>query len=359
MDAVVLVGGKGTRLRPLTVGRPKPMLPTAGVPFLEHLLCRARDGGITRVVLSTSYRAEVFHDAFGDGSRLGLEVVYVHEETPLGTGGGIRNAASALTAAPDEPVVVFNGDILSGLDVTHLVDAHTESGAVVTLHLTRVDDPRAFGLVPTDDDGRVLEFREKPQTPEEIVTDQVNAGCYVFRRDVLEAIPAGRPVSVERETFPGLLSDGAHLHGHVETSYWADLGTPTTFVAGCTHLVTGRAPSTALPGRTGEALLLDGAEVAADAQVTGGTTVGRGCRVGAGAVVEASVLLDGAVVAAGAVVRRSALGVDAEVGAGAVLEDAAVGDRAVVGARCELLSGARVWPDVVLPEAGVRFSSDE
>jgi mannose-1-phosphate guanylyltransferase len=352
VEAVVLVGGKGTRLRPLTLSAPKPMLPTAGVPFLTHLLSRIRAVGITHVVLGTSYKAEVFQEYFGDGSRLGLELEYVVEEVPLDTAGAIRNVAHKLR---ERDVMVFNGDILSGLDLHAIVDTHRTAEADVTLHLVKVDDPRAFGCVPTDADGRVTAFLEKTDNPP---TDQINAGCYVFRREVVDAIPTGRPVSVERETFPGLLASGARLQGHVDTSYWLDLGTPAAFVQGSADLVRGIAPTSALPSEPGQAIVLEGAQVHDEAVLSGGTTVGVGSTVAAGAVVDGSVLFDGAVVGEGAVIERSVLGAGALVQAGAVIRDAVIGDGAVVGARCELIGGARVWPGVVLPEAGVRFSAD-
>jgi mannose-1-phosphate guanylyltransferase len=204
--AVVLVGGQGSRLRPLTTSTPKPMLSTAGVPFLAHLLSRIAAVGIRRVVLGTAYRAEVFDAYLGDGSALGLELECVEEAEPMGTGGGIRNAATALAGSGHDEVMVFNGDILSGVDLTAVLAEHRAAGADATLHLVRVADPTAFGCVPTDATGRVEAFLEKTLNPP---TDQVNAGCYVFRREVVEAIPSGRPVSVERETFPGLLRAGA------------------------------------------------------------------------------------------------------------------------------------------------------
>jgi mannose-1-phosphate guanylyltransferase len=349
-EAVILVGGLGTRLRPLTLSAPKPMLPTAGVPFLTHLVTRVRDAGITHIVLGTSYRAEVFEDYFGDGAALGVELEYVVESEPLGTAGGIRNVVPALRG---DTTLVFNGDVLSGVDLTALLDTHHRADADVTLYLTRVADPRAFGCVPTDAQGRVTAFLEKDPDP---VTDQINAGAYVFRRAVLDAIPTGRAVSVERETFPELLASGALVQGHVADDYWRDLGTPADFVAGSADLVRGLAPSSALPGPVGEALVLPGASVSGS--VSGGTTVGSGGAVAETSVVEGSVLFDGASVAAGAVVRRSVLGFGAVVGAGAVVEDAVIGDRAQVGARVELRAGARVWPDVVLPDGSVRFSSD-
>ncbi len=352
VDAVVLVGGKGTRLRPLTLSAPKPMLPTAGVPFLEHQLSRIREAGIGHVVLGTSYKAETFTEYFGDGSDVGLSIEYLVEDEPLGTGGAIRNVAAALRA---DTVMVFNGDILSGVDLGALLDTHISNDADVTLHLVKVPDPRAFGSVPTDADGRVQAFLEKTDNPP---TDQINAGCYVFKRSVLEAIPAGRVVSVERETFPGLLASGARVFGHVDTSYWLDLGTPAAFVKGSADLVAGIAPTAALPGPTGAGLVLDGATVAADARIVGGATVGRGVEVGAGAVVDAAVVFDGAVIGAGAQVVRSVIGTGARIGAGAAVVDAVIGDGAVIGDRCELINGVRVWPGVQLPEAGVRFSTD-
>ena len=351
-DAVVLVGGKGTRLRPLTMSAPKPMLPTAGLPFLTHLLSRIRAAGMRHVVLGTSFKAEVFAEYFGDGSALGLDIDYVYEEKPLGTGGGIRNVAAALRY---DTAMVFNGDVLGGTDLNAVLQTHRDSDADVTLHLVRVSDPRAFGCVPTDDDGRVTAFLEKTQDPP---TDQINAGCYVFRREIIDTIPSGRPVSVEREVFPSLLNSGCRLQGHVDAAYWRDMGTPEDFVRGSADLVRGIAPSPALPGPRGESLVLDGADVAPTALLIGGTVVGRGVVVGAGARLDGAVVFDNAVVEAGAVVERSIVGVGARIGARVLVRDGVIGDGAVVGARCELLRGARVWPGVQIPDGGIRFSTD-
>jgi mannose-1-phosphate guanylyltransferase len=351
-DAVILVGGLGTRLRPLTLSAPKPMLPTAGVPFLTHLISRIRDAGIEHVVLGTSYRADVFSEHFGDGAALGVELEYVVETEPLGTGGGIRNVVPQLRG---DTVMIFNGDVLSGVDLRALLAKHEDTAADVTLYLTKVDDPRAFGCVPTDADGWVTAFCEKDPNP---VTDQINAGAYVFRREIIDTIPAGRAVSVERETFPGLLADGVRICGHVESTYWRDLGRPADFIAGSADRVLGLAPSPALPGPAGEALVLDGAAVDPSAVLRGGTTVGAGCVVGPEVVLDGAVLFDGARIGAGASVSRSAVGFGAVVGEQAVLDDAVIGDRARIGARVELRGGVRVWPDIAIPDGGVRFSSD-
>ena len=355
LEAILLVGGKGTRLRPLTIGVPKPLLPTAGVPFLAHQLARAASFGVTRVVLATSYRAGMFADCFGDGAAFGLELDYVHEEEPLGTGGGIRNAASRLRGGPDDPVVVLNGDILSGHDLAAQLDMHRKADAAVTLHLVEVPDPARFGCVPTDAGGRVTAFLEKTPDP---VTNRINAGCYVFARRFIDEIPPGRAVSVERETFPGLIESGQVVMGYPDTAYWLDVGTPEAFVRGSCDLVLGRLASPAATSGPGEALLLPGAAVARSASVTGGTVVGAGAVVQAGAEVDGSVIFDGAVVGAGTRVTGSVLGRRASVGESAVLEDAVIGDEARVGSRNELRAGLRVWPGVELPPVSIRFSTD-
>ena len=308
------------------------------------MLSRIRAAGIEHVVLGTSYKAETFTEYFGDGSAFGLTIEYVIEDEPLGTGGAIRNVADRLRA---DTVMVFNGDILSGVDLGALLDTHTGNDADVTLHLVKVPDPRAFGSVPTDADGRVQAFLEKTENPP---TDQINAGCYVFKRSVLEAIPAGRVVSVERETFPGLLASGARVFGHVDTSYWLDLGTPAAFVRGSADLVTGIAPTAALPGPVGAGLVLAGRRRGPPARADRrGDHRPRRRRSAAGAVVDGSVVFDGASIGAGAPVTRSVIGRRRRIGADAVLADAVIGDGAVIGERCELLDGVRVWPGVGCP----------
>ncbi|ORX11986.1 GDP-mannose pyrophosphorylase [Mycolicibacterium wolinskyi] len=352
MDAVVLVGGQGTRLRPLTLSAPKPMLPTAGLPFLTHLLSRIAAAGIKHVVMGTSYKAEVFEDAFGDGSELGLEIEYVTETEPLGTGGAIANVADKLRY---DTAMVFNGDVLSGADLGALLEAHDEHRADVTLHLVRVGDPRAFGCVPTDPDGLVTAFLEKTQDPP---TDQINAGCYVFKRAVIEKLPRGRALSVEREVFPGLLADGLRVCGYVDMSYWRDMGTPEDFVRGSADLVRGIATSPALNGHRGESLVHEGAAVAPGALLIGGTVIGRGAEIGAGARLDGAVIFDGVRVEAGAVIERSIIGFGARIGPRALIRDGVIGDGADIGARCELLRGARVWPGVAIPDGGIRYSTD-
>jgi len=356
LEAIVLVGGQGTRLRPLTLSAPKPLLPTAGVPFLAHLLARAAAGGVTHVVLATCYKAEMFASVLGDGSAWGLSIDYVTEEVPLDTAGGIRNAAGSLRGSgAADPVVVLNCDILSGHDLGAQIDLHTKTDAAVTLHLAEVADPSRFGVVPTDESGRVTAFLEKTPDPP---TNRINAGCYVFRREIIGQIPAGRRVSVERETFPGLIEAGALVMGYHEPAYWLDVGTPQAFVRGCCDLVLGRLPAPAVPGPSGPSLVLADASVADGADVSGGTVVGVGACVAAGATVFGSVLFDSAAVGEGAVVRDSILGRGAVVAPGAVLDEAVVGDGAYIGPGNELARGIRVWPGTRLEPTSIRFSSD-
>lgn len=352
IDAVVLVGGQGTRLRPLTVSTPKPMLPTAGYPFLAHLLSRIKAAGIEHVVMGTSYKAEVFEEYFGDGSEMGLEIEYVVEEEALGTGGAIRNVESRLRF---DTAMIFNGDVLSGADLGGILQTHVDNEADVTLHLVRVPDPSQFGSVPTAADGRVEAFLEKTEAPP---TDQINAGCYVFERDVIRSIPEGRVVSVERETFPGLLKSGARVFGHVDTTYWRDMGRPSDFVQGSSDLVRGIAPSPLLEGRTGESLIDDSAGVAGGAILVGGTSVGRGSTIGAGCRLDDCVVFDGVTIEPGAMIRGSIIASGTTIGANARIQDCVIGDGVNIGARCELQGGMRVWPGVDIPDLGVRFSPD-
>jgi len=355
LEAILLVGGQGTRLRPLTVDRPKQLVPCAGVPFLAHQLARAATCGITRVILATCFRAELFAREFGDGSRLGLELDYIEEEVPLDTGGAIRNAASLLRGGPDEPVVVLNGDLLSGHDLSAQLDMHEKAEAAVTLHLVEVADPARFGCVPTDSDGRVTAFLEKTPHP---VTNRINAGCYVFRRRFIDQMPAGVPVSVERRTFPELIAAGEVVMGYIDTSYWLDVGTPEAFVQGSRDLVLGRMPSSALPGPCGPALVLPGARVAPGATITGGSVVGAGCVIEAGARIDGAVLMDDAVIGADAVISASIVGSGTRIDAGVVLDGAVIGDGAHVATGNELRCGARVWPGVELSPTAIRFSTD-
>ncbi len=345
IEAILLVGGQGTRLRPLTISTPKPMLPVAGFPCTEHQIALAKDAGIGRIVLGTSYRAEVFEEYFDHGQSSGVELVYAVEQQPLGTGGAIRNAAKFLRSNPDDPIVIFNGDVLTGVDIAGLVQKWREAEADVALYLTRVADPRAYGLVPTDENNRVLEFREKPATAEEIVTDQINAGCYVFKRSVIDQIPEGEVVSVERETFPKLLSNNAKVIGVVDDGYWLDLGNPLAFAKGSADLILGTAPSPLLVGKTGDFYADPTAVIATDAKLMNGTYVGPNARIASGAVIDASVIFPNVVIAEHVAVTDSIVSTGAQIGRDSKITQSVVAEAVVIGSNCVLEPGARIFPN--------------
>ena len=285
-SAILLVGGRGTRLAPLTNNTPKPMLQVAGVPFTEHQINKARSAGITEIVLATSFKAELFEPYFGDGKNFGISIKYAVEEVALGTGGAISNAAAMLEGSGS--VAIFNGDVLSKHDLDGQFKFHESNAADVTLYLTQVEDARAYGAVELDDSGRVLAFNEKMENPP---TNIINAGCYIFNREVIAAIPFGKVISVERETFPQLLAAGAKVFGFIDKSYWLDIGTPTALLKASRDLVS---------EMNREFLSLPESTIAPDANVSGGSVIGRRSRIESLAQVDGSVIGDGAVVGAGA-----------------------------------------------------------
>lgn len=276
---ILLVGGLGTRLKPLTNESPKPMLPVAGLPVTEHQILAAKRAGIHTLVLATSYLAEVFTPYFGDGSKWGINIRYAVEKEPLGTGGAIRNAAQLLEG--DEPIVIFNGDVLSRHSIADQIAFHQAKKADVTLHLIEVDDARAFGCVPTDSQGRVTAFLEKMENP---ITKFINAGCYVFSPDVIKEIPPGSVVSVERETFPSLIAQNRPVFGYKQAAYWLDVGTPAALFQGSRDLVA--APFLALAGTTiGEGTL-----------ITGGTAIGANTKIASGCRIDDCIIGDNVVI---------------------------------------------------------------
>ncbi len=285
-SAILLVGGRGTRLAPLTNNIPKPMLQVAGVPFTEHQINKARGAGITEIVLATSFKAELFEPYFGDGTNFGISIKYAVEEVALGTSGAISNAAAMLEGSG--PVAIFNGDVLSKHDLDAQFKFHESKGADVTLYLTEVVDARAYGAVELDSAGRVSAFNEKMENPP---TNIINAGCYIFNRDVIASIPFGKVISVERETFPQLLATGAKVFGFIDKSYWLDIGTPAALLKASRDLVF---------EMNKEFLVLSGATIAADAKVSGGSVIGRRSRIDSLAQIDGSVIGDGALVGAGA-----------------------------------------------------------
>lgn len=296
---ILLVGGFGTRLKPLTDESPKPMLPVAGLPVTEHQILAAKKAGIHTLVLATSYLAEVFTPYFGDGSKWGMKILYAVEKEPLGTGGAIRNAAELL--GRDEPIVIFNGDVLSRHSIADQIAFHVKNKADVTLHLIDVDDARAFGCVPTDADGRVTAFLEKMDNP---VTNSINAGCYIFDPKVIDQIPLDTVVSVEREIFPTLVSSGRPVFGYREQSYWLDVGTPAALFKGSRDLV------------DGEFQAMAETTIAPDAVITGGSSIGARCTIGSGVLIDDCIIGDGVTIGNGSVLTRSFIAHGAQIPSG-------------------------------------------
>ena len=307
--AILLVGGLGTRLLPLTKTTPKPMLTVAGLPVTEHQIAMAKSAGITEIVLATSYLSEVFIPYFGDGSKWGVTISYAVEKEPLGTGGAIRNAAQLLDS--DQSVVILNGDVLSSHSVAEQIRQHESHDADVTLHLTQVEDARAFGCVPTDSDGRVTAFLEKMENP---VTNQINAGCYVFNPRVISAIPLDKVVSIEREIFPQLVASGAKVFGYLEKAYWLDIGTPRALLKASVDIVK----------RSGEFIAMQGAYIDPSAVITGGSCIGANSSVGAGAEIDGSIIESGCVIGANAKIIESFIAAGAEVENGAKIASSCV-----------------------------------
>ena len=334
MRAVVLVGGEGTRLRPLTLTRPKPMLPVGGIPMLARKLAHLAEHGVIEVVLSLGYRPDAFVAAFPSGEAAGVRLHYAVEPSPLDTAGAIRFAAAeaGFLDGSSEPIIAVNGDVLTTLDLTAQVAFHRAVGARATIALTRVEDPSAFGVVPCDPDGRVIAFVEKPKR-EDAPTDWINAGTYVLDPSVISAIVAETRISIERIVFPELVAEGTLYAVHADDP-WIDAGIPSTYLQANLDAITGSNESSPA------GIVHASARVSAGAVVER-SVIGARCVIDEGAVVCRSVLLDGVIVEKGAIVEDSMVGEGARIGEGAVLRDlSVVGDGAVILAGHELV-GAR------------------
>ena len=345
MKAVVLAGGLGTRLRPLTLNTPKPIVPIFDRPFLHQQIELLRQlPDIDEIILSLNYQPEAIERVVGDGSDLGIHIRYVVEPTPLGTGGAIKYACRGVQGT----VIVFNGDVLTDTVLGAVVALHQDRQARATIVLTPVENPSAYGLVETDDEGNVTQFLEKPN-PDEITCDTINVGIYVLDTDTFDRIPDATNWSIERQFFPSLVERGETFVAHVDRSYWLDIGTPDTYVQAHRDIMAGRCRAYPFAGRQGQDPLVSpdatvsataqleapcfvagGARIEAGARVAAHTVVGRDCVIGADAIVEAGILWPRTTLGPGAVVTDAILGHDvridahARVGAGAVIGDGSV-----------------------------------
>src|SRR5919107_103872 len=326
MKAVVLVGGQGNRLRPITFDVPKAMVPLRNRPFIGYMIDFLRAGGLDGAVLSMGYLPDPIQGYFDEQSLDGFSIDYAVEDRPLGTAGGIKNTEEYLDGGP---VVVVNGDILSGMDLRVAIEKHKESSSLATIVLISVEDPTAYGLVEVDHDMLVHRFIEKPAA-DEVTTSLVNAGIYVLEPEVLDMIPAGQEVSIEREIFPQLQAEG-RLRAYVSSSYWRDIGTPKSYLAASHDVLSGavgagedfdylQVEPSVMTGKGVRVLppisVSAGCVLKNGATVGGRSSLGRDCRIGEGAVVEGSILFDGAEVEAEAGVRGPIISPPARVGEG-------------------------------------------
>jgi mannose-1-phosphate guanylyltransferase len=366
VQALVLAGGEGTRLRPLTSTVPKPVVPLVDRPFIAFMLDWLRGHGVDDVVMSCGHLADGVRRVLGDGSAFGVRLRYVEEPEPLGTGGALKHAEALL----DERFLMLNGDVLTDIDVSAQLAFHEAMGARGTLGLYPVEDPSAYGLVRLDGSGAVTEFVEKP-APDQIDTHNISAGVYVLERSVLELLAPGQPASIEREVFPELVGDG--LYGHVSSGYWMDIGTPERYLQATFDILEGNV-ATEVSARMGASFVCveDGVESAG--RVIPPALVERGCRIGDGARVGAEVVLESGVsVGAGTTIERSVVLRDAAVGAGCTLRGCIVGPGVSIGDHCVVegmsvlgegvslgpgnvvARGARLFPGVALPERALLF----
>jgi mannose-1-phosphate guanylyltransferase len=367
-QAVILVGGEGTRLRPVTSRVPKPVAPVVERPFVAYILDNLARHGVERAVFSTGFLAEAIQAVIGDGAGYGLEVEYAVEEEPLGTAGAIANCETKLD---DGSFYVFNGDVLSDVDLGALAATHVARGGMGTIFLTPVDDPRRYGLVELREDDAVASFLEKPGEWEG--TALINAGVYVLEPEVLEMIPRGRLFSIERGVFPKLAAAGS-LYGYVDRGYWRDIGTPDSYLQAHFDILE-RAVDTRIADALGDQYLYvspsaevsagarvvppcyiaDGARVGAGARIGPLAVLGAGSVVGEGATVVEAVVQSGVVIGAHAQVEGSILVRECSVGAGTQVNGAVLGEACAVGAGNRLAGGICVYPDTELPDNSIQF----
>ncbi len=356
MKAVVLVGGLGTRLRPLTWHTPKALVPVLNRPFLEHVLLRLKEHGVDEAVLAISNLAEEIEACLGDGGRLGIKISYALEKTALGTAGAVKNASELIS----DSFFVLNGDIYTDLDYSAMLDFHRRRHACATIALTPVDDPTHYGLIETGPDGRVKRFLEKPKK-EEITTNMINAGTYILEPEVMSRIPALQEYSFERQLFPGMLAAGEPVFAFPSSGYWIDIGNPEKYMrlnfdllAGKSgrygfergdEVVIGKGCKIAASARiSGPVLLGEGCEMGDGAVIEGPAVIGAGCRIGGGAIVRSSILWDRVSFGEGCCVASGIIASDCCIGEDICLDGVVAGDHVVIGHGAVVPQGQCIEP---------------
>ena len=368
MQALILAGGEGTRLRPLTSKVPKPVVPLVDQPFIGYMFDWLRGHGVDDVIMSCGFLADGVRTVLGDGSDYGIRLRYVEEPHPLGTGGALKYAEELL----DERFFMLNGDVLTDIDLTKQLEQHERSGARATLALIGVDDPSAYGLVRRRADCSVTEFVEKPGPDQAVDTNLVNAGAYILQREILGGMaPAGTNISIERDVFPKLVDHG--LYGYEAAGYWLDIGTPGRYLQATYDILEGRVTTRigakleaagmrliadgGVGGKVAAPVMIgEGCEIDKTARIGGRVVLGRGVKIGAGARVEESVLFDGVVVGDRTHIHGAIVSANAAIGARCTVDGGVVlGEGVQVGDDNVLSAGARVFGGVALPDGAIRF----
>ena len=366
MQALILAGGEGTRLRPLTTTYPKPVVPLVDRPFIGFMLDWLRGHGVDEVIMGCGHMADGVRAVLGDGSGFGVKLSFVEEPRPLGTGGALKFAEDLL----DERFLMLNGDVLTDIDLTAQIAQHEASGARATLALTPVEDPSAYGLVRLTPANEVTEFVEKPSA-DQIDTNNISAGAYVLERSVLELLEPGEAASIERDVFPRLVGDG--LYGYVGEGYWMDIGTPDRYLQGTFDILEGTV-ATEVAARMGDtfaavaddveshgriipsALVEPGCRIGAHSQVGGRVVLERGVTVGAHMTVERAVVLEGATIGSGCTLSGCIVGAGVTIGDECHVDGLSVlGQGVVLGDGNIVSNGARIFPGVSLPDRAIRF----
>jgi mannose-1-phosphate guanylyltransferase len=351
VQALILAGGEGTRLRPLTSTIPKPVVPLAGRPFIAYMLAWLRDHGVEDAILACGFMAGAVRAVFGDGSTLGMRLRYVEEPQPLGTGGALKYAEDLL----HDRFLMLNGDVLTDIDISAQLEQHERTGARATLALVAVEDPSAYGLVRLRNDRAVEAFVEKPSGRGAPGPNLINAGVYVLERDVLEQIaPAGTPSSIERDVFPRLVGRG--LFGHPASGYWLDIGTPERYLQGTFDLLDGTVrPGIPLATGQNHTLTDESAVIAPGATIGPYAVLGAGVTVAEGAAIERAVVLDGTSIGPDTTLSRAIIAPQVRIGEHCQLDDdVVVGQGAVVESGSVLEPGARIFPGTVVSDGVIR-----
>ncbi|NLL90144.1 MAG: NDP-sugar synthase [Dehalococcoidales bacterium] len=361
MKAVILSGGFGTRLRPLTINTPKSMIPVLNIPFLEYLIKRLKSHKVSDIALAVSYLAEPIKNYFGDGSRFDVKLSYTVEEIPLGTAGAVKNAGGFI----DEPTLVFNGDVFTDLDLTDMMENHKRNKAMLTIALTPVEDPTSYGLVETDSNNRILRFLEKP-SPDEITTNMINAGTYILEPEVMSLIPAQTNCSFERDIFPLLLRNKEDVFAYPTDCYWMDIGKPENYFQVHYDLLNGKSnqyhfnngrkkmvtgtnciihPSARISGTV---VIGNNCIIGQDVKINGPVVIGSNCQISNYSIIDDSILWNSVHVEPLAKIKHTIIANDCHIGSGSIIEQAVLGNNTIVGYGKHIKAGQLVSPNTIV-----------